>query len=322
MRKILLALAIFLTACADRDGAIRAARELAEASYPGQLELYDTRLQKDHYDIILAIRGDPITRIRFAMDRDPARCQPGTPCEERLHRAYATGVADGARLKALNHVFRQCGVPLLAVDGADRQIRRMVVELELGETDQQPALDQLSACVQQFRAIDGDAEPIHFHILRRKPHGPAAMPDLVTFETGMPEEYRAEAGYLVSALPGQPRIAQEKLRIDSDHVRNGAVAKPLQAAARDWLATQVPGAELPEHPAHAEIRLDPHRLDIVRVWLMACGQPAERGNGRCTQDLAVRIAFDMQTGEAGEWLLLRIAPEKGEPLRLPALPGR
>lgn len=322
MRLILLVTAILLAGCADRDGSVQAALRLAEANYPGQLELYDTRLQKDHYDIILAIKGDPITRIRFAMDRDPASCQPGTPCEARLHKAYASGVADGVRLKALNRAFHMCGVPLLAVYGADRQPRRMVVELDLGETDQQPALDRLSSCVRDFRAIDGDEEAVGFHILRPGPDRPATMPDLVTFETAMPESRREEPGYLVAALPAEPRIPQQRLRIDPDHVRKGPVAQPLQTAVRNWLANKLPMAELPEHPAHAQIRLDPHRLDLVRVWLLACSRPMERGKGPCEADLAVRAAFDMQSGKASELALMPISRQKGEPLRLPELPGR
>lgn len=109
-----------LSACADRQAAIDAATALVEAAYPGQLELVGTHLQKDHYDVVFAIRGDPFIRIRFGVDRDASRCRPASPCEDRLHRAYANGTAAGAKLRALNAAFPRCGVVPLAVQDGHR----------------------------------------------------------------------------------------------------------------------------------------------------------------------------------------------------------
>jgi len=322
MRRLLLAVAVLLAGCADREGSIQAARQLAEINYPGQLELYDTQLQKDHYDIIFAVKGDPITRIRFGMDRDPGTCRPGTPCEARLRNAYALGIASGARLKALNTAFHDCTVPLLAVEGADPKNSRLVVELDLGETDQQPALDRLNACVQRFRGIGGDEGPLLFRILRPAPHGPARMPDLVTFETRTPEDRRDEPRYGVAALHGQDSIAQERLTIDTSYVRRGPMAEPLEDAVRSWLATQRPDTVLRSPALYWGIKLDSRRLDIVRAYVLACSEPAPPGKGLCKQDLAVRVAYDLKGGEAREMSLLSISRQSGSPLRLPELPGR
>lgn len=322
MRAILIALAVLLAGCADRDGSIEAARRLAESNYPGQLELHDTQLQKDHYDIIFAVKGDPITRIRFGVDRDPEACQPGTPCEERLRRAYRLGIASGARLKALNQVFRTCGVPLLAVEGASMRSSRMVVELDLGETDQQPALDRLGDCARKFRAISGDRDAVWFSILRPGPKGAAAMPDLVTFETRMPRDRRDEPRYLVAALADQDRIAHDTLRIDTSYVRRGPIAEPLETAVRSFLSSRLPNAELRSPALYWGIKLDPRRLDVIRAYVLACSRPAPPGKGLCKDDLAIPVTFDMRSGEASGMSVLPISRQKGEPLRLPELPGR
>lgn len=145
-------LCALLSACADRRAAIEAATALVEAAYPGQLELVDTHLQKDHYDVVFAMRDDPFTRIRFGVDRDASRCRPASPCEDRLHRAYAAGVSAGAKLRALNAAFRRCGVVPLAVGFGQRlalfqhhQMRKRVLMLQ----------DQLEPVAQPRRAFGG-----------------------------------------------------------------------------------------------------------------------------------------------------------------------
>jgi len=158
-----------LAGCGDRQGSIDAAMTLAEINYPGQLELYDTHLQKDHYDVVLAIKGDPVTRIRFGVDRDPAQCRSGAHCEERLRSAYETGVASGAKLKALDQALRECGVTALGID--DTHITpafRTIVELDLDPADQQPALDRLTPCIATFRqALPPDASPAQLSLKLR-----------------------------------------------------------------------------------------------------------------------------------------------------------
>lgn len=69
MRWLAGATALFgLSGCAGREAATDATMALAEANYPGQLELFDTQRQKDHYRVILDVKGDAVTRIAFAVD--------------------------------------------------------------------------------------------------------------------------------------------------------------------------------------------------------------------------------------------------------------
>ncbi|SHM02330.1 hypothetical protein SAMN05444389_1037 [Paracoccus solventivorans] len=146
-------LCALLSACADRQAAVEAATALVETTYPGQLELVGAHLQKDHYDVVFAIRGDPFTRIRFGVDRDASRCRPASPCEDRLHRAYAAGVSAGVKLRALNAAFPRCGIVPLAVQDAQAGTGfTTVVELDLAVQDQQPALDRLTPCIAAFRS--------------------------------------------------------------------------------------------------------------------------------------------------------------------------
>ncbi|MGE4323173.1 MAG: hypothetical protein AB7E60_09115 [Sphingobium sp.] len=144
--------ALTLGGCGDREGAERAALALSEAIYPGEFAFHDSYLQKGHYDVALAKKDDPLTRLRFAIDADPARCGVGTACEQRLRRAHADAVATGIKLGALNAGFGACGVPMLGIhDGRITAAFRTIVELDLDTADQQPALDRLTPCVAAFR---------------------------------------------------------------------------------------------------------------------------------------------------------------------------
>src|SRR5690554_5959022 len=105
------------SAFADRQQTLDAALALAEANYPGQLELH-TSQPDDTHEVVLAIKDDPITRIRFSVGSNPADCTTGSECEARLHSAYEQGVAAGVKLKAVNTAMNSCGVRPVAVEGA------------------------------------------------------------------------------------------------------------------------------------------------------------------------------------------------------------
>lgn len=84
---------------AQAQDARQAAAALAEAVYPGRLEVIgaSTRVGFDYGQrVVLGVRGDPVTRIRLSVDKDPSRCRVGTPCETRLDAVRAeVGVCSG-----------------------------------------------------------------------------------------------------------------------------------------------------------------------------------------------------------------------------------
>lgn len=320
----LLALLGCLAACADRSGSVQAAQDLADALYPGQLELHAAELQKEHYAVVLAVKGDPVTRIRFDMDRDPAQCRVGAPCETRLRSAYAAGLAAGARLKALDRAFRACGLPLLAVEGRAPGQQRLIVELALGTENQQPALDRLAACVAEFKRDPGDAlkqdEHLLFRVVLPGTEGAAPRPDPLTFEASLPSEREREPSYFVAAALAEERISQTALRLSPNYLRTSGQDERLVEAARSFLARQQPGAQIRSSAPLWDTRLDAQRLDLLRSYVLACSRP--EAAGPCREDLAVRLSYDLGTAQAAEFELLPIVRQAGRPLDLPALPGR
>lgn len=324
---VALALMALLSACADRQGAIDAATALAETTYPGQLELVGTQLQKDHYDVIFAIKGDPFTRIRFGVDRDPARCRSDSACEERLHRAYAAGVAAGAKLRAVNTALSQCGVVPLAIEGNDVATDfTTVIELDLAVQDQQPALDRLTPCIAAFRsALPPDTTPeqrsLKLRILLPQPGEAASVPGPLLFETTLPGSRKDEIGFQTGIGPDANRFMAENLRVDPAFLSAKTTRDKLVDAAEMALSEDPAGGHVPKLAFPAAARLDPQRLDVIRSYILACSA-AQKSQGPCRTDIAVRIRHDLGTGEVIPEAIMRGVRDAEGNLRLPPLPGR
>src|SRR5690606_28990450 len=78
------AAALLLSGCADREEIAQSAMRVAEANYPGQLEVLEVRLlDQFRYRVTFGIKGDPITRFDLSLGADPAECGPGSECEAR-----------------------------------------------------------------------------------------------------------------------------------------------------------------------------------------------------------------------------------------------
>lgn len=298
MRLMLTAIACLLTGCAGNETARKVATEIGEATFPGQLEVHDVRLMDQlRYDVIFAIRGDPITRIQLSLGSDPAACLPGTECQARLRKSFRNAVIASSRLKALNRAFRGCGVPLLAfADTADA----FVVELALDVPDQQRPLDRLHACARRYWQEDGDARPLKFRILRPRVQGAAVMPALVTFETKLPDPRLQEPTYLVTVSATDDRVSRDALRFDPQYLRNPSVREEIRTAILPYLETHHPGADLPVYMDYRNTTLDPRDADLVRTSVPACSKPALTSKGHCTQDLRVRLAYHLQTRAVNE----------------------
>lgn len=324
-----LSLCACLSACADRQEAIDAATALVEATYPGQLKLVGTHMQKDHYDVIFAIKGDPFSRIRFGVDRDAARCRPSSPCEDRLHRAYAAGVAAGAKLKALNAAFPGCEVVPLAVEDRDFGIGfTAIIELDLAARDQQPALDRLTPCIAAFRsALPPEATPeqqsLQLRILLPERDGAARAPApaLVTFDTTLAKARRDEISFLTGIGPDNDRILALKLRVHPAFLSRKITRDRLVDAAETALAGDPGGGQVATLAFPTGTRLDAQRLDVIRTYILACST-VRKGQGPCRTDMAVRLRLDLATDEVIPEAILRDIRDAHGNLRLPPLPGR
>src|SRR5690606_10276750 len=133
----------------------------------------------------------------------------------------------------------------------------------------------------------------NFRIFRPRGGAAATMPDPVTFETELPGERRHEASYWISVDPARADIPQEGLRIDGGIFRDGPVHEALVEAAGALLKKERPGAVMRWPHTVWKTELDPRRIDVVRAYLMACSEDRE---GRCREDLALRMTYDLTAG--------------------------
>lgn len=228
-----------LSGCAGRDAATDAAMTLAEANYPGQLELVDSQRQKDNYRVILAPKGDAVTRISFVVDPDPAKCVPGSRCEVRFRKAHDEGLAIGAKVKALEAALERCGVITRGLESNDIVADfRTVIELDLPISGQQSALDRLTPCIPAFRsALPQNVSPalraVQFRIVTPEVPGEPAP---LRFETPSREVSAEYPSYLLGVDAGVGTADTTKLRIAPDYLRRSGVNDRLTDIARQSLA--------------------------------------------------------------------------------------
>lgn len=311
-----------LSGCTGRDAATDAAMMLAEANYPGQLELFDSQRQKDNYRVILAPKGDAVTRISFVVDPDPAKCVPGSRCEGRFRKAHDEGFAIGEKVKALEAALGRCGVITRGLESSDIVADfRTVVELDLLISNQQSALDRLTPCIAAFRsALAQDALPairaVQFRIIaNRAPSDPA----LLRFELPVGEIPVDQPSYLLGLDDDDTTADQSKLRLAPDYLRRSGTNDRLADIARRSLAGG--SSTVPAQSAPYGTRLDPDRRDILRSYILACSKTDASGR-RCRTDIAVAIRYDLSSGQASDIQILRnIRTDRGA-VELPPLIGR
>ncbi|GEM_PF-2546090 len=318
--------ALVLGGCGDRPGSESAAVDLVEAIYPGQFAFHDSYLQKGHYDVALVSKTDPLMRIRFAVDADPAQCRVGSDCETRLRRAHAVATGTAIRIKAINSAFGACGVPLIGIhDMSMAPGFRTVIELDLDPADQQPALDRLTPCIDAYRqALPANADPalqgLGLRILRPAASGPTA-PAPLTLDSRIPDDRTADPSYMIMVTPDQTRALAENLRLYVHYVSASGLDDKLSETAKRALADDPQGGHVPNHALNWQLKLDPARLDVIRTYVLACSSHTA-GEGPCKTDVAVRIRYDLATDTASEIAVIRnIRDQRGSP-DLPAIPGR
>ncbi|MDJ0275903.1 hypothetical protein QLH51_03685 [Sphingomonas sp. 2R-10] len=311
--------------CAGGQAATNAAMALAEAHHPGRLEPFATRRLKDRYRVILAIRGDPVTRIAFDMDADPATCRLGSPCDRRFLRAYDHGVLAGDKVNALDAALRDCGIKALGIEGGDVVVDfRTVIELDLPTDDQQSVLDRLTPCIAAFRRGLSAQAPDATRALRLR----ILAPDPARASVPLRFEIPAEAGeaavpsFLIGLAASDAAVSAAMLRLDPDWLRRSGVRNRLARIAQSALDDAPGGGTVPPVVVAWGTKLDARRLDTIRTYILACSGPRRAGTGACRADLAVRMRYDLDRNAASEIAVTGDIRDERGGVFLPELPGR
>lgn len=295
-RSVLFLFTLAASSAFANQPAADAAMALAEATHPGKLEFHSSEQQDGAHIVTLAIKDDPITRIRFDMGSDPADCQTGTACEQRFRNAYDEGLAAGIKLAAVNEAMQSCKVRPVAVEGsAGTPQFRLVVERDLHSGQAQQQLDELTACLSDFRnALPDNASTqqrsIALRILQPAEDTPAAT-GLLTFETRLPASRQDDVSYLIGAGPEDTTLTTTQLRLDPVYLQADEQRKRFSEAARHALGET---GHVPDNAIPWQTQLDPQQPQLLHTHILACSNP---GNGAkpCQADMAVRLRYDLSS---------------------------
>ncbi|GEM_PF-1899420 len=321
---------LHLAGCGSgREQAEKAAMELAEALYPGQLELYATHWQKANYEVIFAIKGDPVTRIRLAMDRNPADCKPGTSCEKWLRMAYESGIALGAELKALDKAFSSCSIPVLAVDWFGGKAHLVpIVNVLLSNKNQTSVFDKLNQCVTHFRNDNhqaqwwNDRSTIRIILASNDKQQETSKPDPLRFENSIPGFLQSSPAYsMVFRLDGG-NVEAGALRFEPFHELKQKIIQTIEKDATRFLNKQADRPTLETSVILWKTQLDPQRVDVIHTYLLACTDKA-LNDKRCLKgDVALRVKYDIGKHQVLEVRRMPLERDKSGSAIFPPLPSR
>lgn len=318
-RSVLLLATLSASAAFASQPATDAAMALAEANHPGQLEFHSSEQQGQTRTVTLSVKDDPITRIRFDMDNNPADCKTGTACEQRFIKAYDEGIAAGIKLQAVNQAMHSCKVRPLAVESAGETTQfRLVVERDLHSGQAQQQLDELTACLSDFRnALPDDASTqqrsIALRILQPAGDTPEAT-GLLTFETRLPASRQNEVSYLLGAGPEDSTLTTAQLRLDPAYLTADEQRKRFGEAARSALGEQ---AHVPDNAIPRQTQLDAQQPQLLHTHILACSE-VNQGAEPCQADMAVRLHYDLSTNTVSESVVLKDVVDEHGQVRLPA----
>lgn len=322
----LIALALLAGCGQGREEAGEAAMALAEAIYPGKLELHGVYLKKGYYETVLAVPADPVTRVRLDMDRNPANCLPGTQCETRLRKAYATGIALGQEIKALDATFRDCGVPVLSVTQHGSLVP--TVTQQVTNQNQNDVLNRIAACATGLRDTNQgehwwrDRRHMRILIASDTRQRTVGRPDPLSFEATMPGHLRDQPAYSAQ-ITFEDDKTMTRLQFAPFYDLKKKITETIEKAATGFLRSQPDKVVVETMPMLWDTELDPERIDVVRTWMLACTEATREKEGPCRRgDVGLRVEYDFVRHEVLKMERVTLNRDQHGSVQFPPLPAR
>lgn len=304
----------------------RAAEQLAERHYPGQLKVIGARTLypgTGGSEVTLAVADDRDAVVRLRIDGSKGTCD-GKECAGVLTEAVARARTDAAAFRTLRDAFDGCGYEVVAL-GLSGEPPYVVAELTNDTVEK--VLAEIGGCVQRWVTASGpesrmgQAKGSHVNVVspavaakrkRGKDSWPTLMRltrvDLVsslTKHTHHSASYEIEAGQVGTA--GRARVLRSfEQRQEFGRTVRKAVADELRATYPDVVMSDYQWVW----------RLEPGRVDRQTGYLLFCPRPDERG--RCVNsDDAVLVTTDEHGNPVEKLRIVHDVREGTGALRLP-----
>jgi hypothetical protein len=310
----------------SHDDPSRAAQQLADQVYPGELSVFDswTFGHDAGSKVVFRVADDPDAAVQFKI---PAE---GSPDAGKLREAVAEGRWQAAELRALRSGFDSCGLPIVAVTDisvASHDSMRATVwaRTPVNEDTVGQLSETLDRCVRSWlQSRDGSADLAGLSVRRLSVNiaDPETVPELPEPPTDVPTITALSDRSLTNALrtppyhsafvsfvDGQPSgITLRPVRTgEEEHVLN----QQVRTSADEWLDAQGVPHTMGD-VLTALNRLLPGSVRELRSYVAVC-DPLPEGK-RCIDPAStgvVAATIDLETGAVRDHRLIADARAGG-----------
>ncbi|MFJ6071189.1 SCO7460 family lipoprotein [Streptomyces sp. NPDC093065] len=326
---------LLVTGCSafDTDDDVRRARELAEESYPGELEVVDARIlfpETTGSEVTLSVADDPDAAVRFRVDAAKDRCDGAPDCTDALRKAVDRARREAGQLRAMRDAFDGCGHPVLATD---ERLTAPWIEARLTEQTVDDVLARVGACVQRWVTARAERDPsaaptwVTVDIAapgtaRDLPAAKSTLPAVLRFTHGPRLAALAHDPYYVASYPvGRDAdrtvdTASAGLRIVSPFEERQAFSRRIDASVLSALRATYPDAVTSGGAGMGVWRLEPGTIRRIRGYVLFCERPPADGK-QCLGDLAALVTSDPRGRDAEVVRVLTDIRDEHGVLRLP-----
>ncbi|MFE2293778.1 SCO7460 family lipoprotein [Streptomyces sp. NPDC059452] len=321
-------LAVLLGACGvittkeDR----RAAEELAEKHFPGQLKSVEARTLapgSGGSEVTFALADDPDAVVRLRIKAADGTCDR-KDCGKALTEAVARGRAEATAYRTLRGAFDACGYEIIALGPAGTP---PYVAAELTNATVEKVLAEIGGCVQRWVSANGADSPLakaeasYVNVI-----SPAVAEKRSRGKDSWPTMMRLTRGNLLASLSKRPfHSASYDIHAGRVDTKGSARAvrpfkesqefgRTVRNAVKEKLRATYPNVVMSTY--QWVWRLEPGRVDRQTGYLLFCPEPDERG--RCVNsDDAVLVTTDERGNPVGEIRIVHDVRDDRGSLRLP-----
>ncbi|MEV1044003.1 hypothetical protein [Streptomyces sp. NPDC049916] len=304
----------------------RAAKELADKHFPGQLQVVGARTLfpgPGGSEVSFAMTGDRDAVVRLRVDADAGTCDR-EDCAGALAEAMERARAQAEGYRTLREAFDACGYEVVALGPTGTP---PYVVAEFTNATVAKRLQEIGECVQRWVAASdadsplGKAKATYVNVVspevaERRDRGEDSWPTLMRLTSSdllasLTKRAYFSASYEIGAGRVDTTGSARAVRPFRERQKFG---ETVQHAVRERLRATYPRAVVSDY--QWIWRLEPGRVDRQRGYVLFCPEPGPRG--RCVNsDDAVLVTTDEHGNPVGELHVVHDVRDGSGALRLP-----